>query len=53
MCDPNAHLTKEREEMEEEKAIEEDDPETLARARMMDEFKDEVKRGSGNRYNRS
>nr|XP_018899637.1 PREDICTED: immunoglobulin-binding protein 1b [Bemisia tabaci] len=53
LCDPNAHLTKEREEMEEEKAIEEDDPETLARARMMDEFKDEVKRGSGNRYNRS
>ena len=43
---------------EEEKAvleqqIEDDDPEYLARMRRMDEYKDVVRRGDGNRYNRS
>jgi hypothetical protein len=32
---------------------EQDDPETLARQRAMDEYKDEHRRGEGNRFNRS
>ncbi|XP_053959342.1 immunoglobulin-binding protein 1 [Anastrepha ludens] len=46
------------EKEDEEKAIEEvqienDDPEYLERMRRMDEYKDVVRRGDGNRYNRS
>lgn len=37
----------------EEIRVENDDPELLQRARDMDEFKDDHRRGSGNRYNRS
>lgn len=37
----------------EEIQVENDDPEQLQRARDMDEFKDDHRRGSGNRYNRS
>lgn len=43
----------EREAAEMEKKIEEDDEETLARARHMDEYKDDHRRGWGNRANRS
>lgn len=48
--------TKKQEEIEagiQETLIEQDDSEELARARAMDEYKDEFKRGWGNRYNRS
>lgn len=46
------------EQEDEEKAAEElqqeaDDPEYLARRRRMDEYKDVVRRGDGNRHNRS
>lgn len=41
-------------EAEEKERLEEaDDVDYLARTRRMDEFKDEVRRGDGNRYNRS
>uniref|UniRef100_A0A1B0C9Q6 Putative immunoglobulin-binding protein 1 n=1 Tax=Lutzomyia longipalpis TaxID=7200 RepID=A0A1B0C9Q6_LUTLO len=43
----------ELEEIEKEKLQEADDVDYLARARRMDEFKDEVRRGDGNRHNRS
>lgn len=43
----------EREAEEKEKKLEEDDPELLERMRQMDEFKDEHRRGWGNRMNRS
>uniref|UniRef100_A0A2M3Z9C3 Putative immunoglobulin-binding protein 1 n=1 Tax=Anopheles braziliensis TaxID=58242 RepID=A0A2M3Z9C3_9DIPT len=49
--DNAAELDKEQEE--EEKLIERDDAEYLARQRAKDEFKDEHRRGEGNRYNRS
>ncbi|XP_035910986.1 immunoglobulin-binding protein 1 [Anopheles stephensi] len=42
-----------REDEEQEKLIERDDEEYLARQRAKDEFKDEHRRGEGNRYNRS
>lgn len=43
----------EREAEEKEKKLENDDPELLERMRQMDEFKDEHRRGWGNRMNRS
>ncbi|KAG4074025.1 hypothetical protein HA402_014230 [Bradysia odoriphaga] len=43
----------EQEEVKKEEDIENDDEEYLARQRAMDEFKDDVRRGDGNRYNRS
>lgn len=46
-------LNDEREAAENEGKIEEDDPETLERMRQMDEYKDEHRRGWGNRMNRS
>uniref|UniRef100_A0A1B6DT47 Immunoglobulin-binding protein 1 n=1 Tax=Clastoptera arizonana TaxID=38151 RepID=A0A1B6DT47_9HEMI len=49
----NADLIKEREEEEKEMKIENDDEETLATARSLDDYKDTHKRGEGNRYNRS
>ncbi|XP_014287729.1 immunoglobulin-binding protein 1b [Halyomorpha halys] len=46
--------TKEEKEQEQmEKLVEQDDPDEIARQRAMDDFKDENKRGWGNRYNRS
>jgi immunoglobulin-binding protein 1 len=42
-----------KEEEEKEQKVECDDPELLERARNMDEFKDDHRRGYGNRYNRS
>lgn len=42
-----------KEDEEKEDKIENDDPETLARARAMDEYKDDHRRGWGNRHNRS
>ncbi|XP_050077976.1 immunoglobulin-binding protein 1 [Anopheles maculipalpis] len=42
-----------REDEEQEKLVERDDEEYLARQRAKDEFKDEHRRGEGNRYNRS
>ncbi|XP_026731671.1 immunoglobulin-binding protein 1 [Trichoplusia ni] len=36
-----------------ERLVEDDDPEELARQRNMDEYKDDHRRGWGNRYNRS
>lgn len=49
----NADLIKEKEDEEKEMKIENDDEETLVRARNMDDYKDTHKRGEGNRYNRS
>lgn len=43
----------ENEKAELEKQIEEDDPQYLERMRRMDEHRDMVRRGDGNRYNRS
>ncbi|KAJ8952498.1 hypothetical protein NQ318_003294 [Aromia moschata] len=43
----------EKEEEEKEKLVEEDDEEYIARMRAKDEFKDEHRRGWGNRMNRS
>uniref|UniRef100_A0A182U685 Immunoglobulin-binding protein 1 n=1 Tax=Anopheles melas TaxID=34690 RepID=A0A182U685_9DIPT len=42
-----------REDEQQEQLIERDDEEYLARQRAKDEFKDEHRRGEGNRYNRS
>lgn len=49
----NKSINEESEDVEKEKNIEDDDPETLERMRQMDEFKDEHRRGWGNRMNRS
>ncbi|XP_067621649.1 immunoglobulin-binding protein 1 isoform X4 [Eurosta solidaginis] len=49
--DPNEQEDQEK-AIEEEK-IENDDPEYMERMRRMDEYKDVVRRGDGNRYNRS
>lgn len=49
----NADEMKEEEAAETEMRIENDDPELLERNRRMDEYKDEHRRGEGNRYNRS
>lgn len=43
----------EMEDIEKEKKLEEDDEEAIQRARAMDDYKDEHRRGEGNRYNRS
>lgn len=43
----------EQEQMQKELAEETDDPEELARKRAMDEYKDDHRRGWGNRHNRS
>ncbi|XP_045499117.1 immunoglobulin-binding protein 1 [Colias croceus] len=43
----------EAEEVKKERLEEDDDPEELARKRNMDEYKDDHRRGWGNRYNRS
>ena len=52
--DQEAEQAKEEEEKEmKEQQIENDDPEYLERSRNMDEFKDDHRRGYGNRYNRS
>ncbi|XP_017105339.2 immunoglobulin-binding protein 1 [Drosophila bipectinata] len=49
--DPNEQ--EDEEKAAEEQQVEEDDPEYLARMRRMDEYKDVVRRGDGNRHNRS
>ncbi|XP_022220086.2 immunoglobulin-binding protein 1 [Drosophila obscura] len=49
--DPNEQ--EDEEKAVEDQLIEEDDPENLARMRRMDEYKDVVRRGDGNRHNRS
>lgn len=49
----NSDEVKEKEAAEMEMKIENDDPESLERARRMDEYKDDHRRGEGNRYNRS
>ncbi|CAD6997032.1 unnamed protein product [Ceratitis capitata] len=49
--DPNEK--EDQEKAIEEVQIENDDPEYLERMRRMDEYKDVVRRGDGNRYNRS
>lgn len=49
--DPNEQ--EDEEKAAEELQVEQDDPEYLARSRRMDEYKDVVRRGDGNRHNRS
>ncbi|XP_075150575.1 immunoglobulin binding protein Tap42 [Haematobia irritans] len=49
--DPEEKEEAEKAEMEDK--VENDDPENLARMRRMDEYRDVVRRGDGNRYNRS
>lgn len=46
-------LDDEQEEVEKEQKLDTDDPETLERMRQQDEYKDEHRRGWGNRMNRS
>lgn len=46
-------LEQDKEDEENETQIENDDPEKLARQRAMDEYKDDHRRGWGNRANRS
>lgn len=43
----------EAQDIEKETKLEEDDEETVQRARAMDEYKDDHRRGEGNRHNRS
>jgi len=49
----NAEAIADQEAAALERLVEEDDDETLARARAVDEYKDTHRRGWGNRYNRS
>ncbi|KAJ8880368.1 hypothetical protein PR048_016837 [Dryococelus australis] len=49
----SSELQSEQEAMEKEQRMERDDPEELRHAREFDEFKDEHRRGEGNRMNRS
>ncbi|XP_068150515.1 immunoglobulin-binding protein 1 [Drosophila tropicalis] len=49
--DPNEQEDEEKAVVEQQ--VEDDDPEYLARMRRMDEYKDVVRRGDGNRHNRS
>lgn len=51
--DEDTALMEEKEAEENELKVELDDEETLERARAKDEFKDDHRRGYGNRYNRS
>lgn len=54
MTDPEiAKQEEEQEEIRKENERDTDDPEILARMRNMDEYKDDHKRGWGNRMNRS
>ena len=46
-----ANLKNEQEEMEKEKKIEADEEEELARSRQQDDWKDDHRRGWGNRHN--
>lgn len=52
-CEIDQAAEEEKSEVKKEQQIEQDDPEYLERTRNMDEFKDEHRRGYGNRYNRS
>ena len=47
------NLEKDKEEEKKEREVKEDDPEALARDRSMDDYRDNHKRGWGNRANRS
>ena len=47
-----AHKSEEAEEIKNEALEENDDPEELARKRNFDNYKDEHKRGEGNRHNK-
>uniref|UniRef100_A0A1B6L7W4 Immunoglobulin-binding protein 1 n=1 Tax=Graphocephala atropunctata TaxID=36148 RepID=A0A1B6L7W4_9HEMI len=49
----NAEAIADQEAAESERRVEDDDEESLRRAREMDEYKDSHQRGWGNRYNRS
>ncbi|XP_062123454.1 immunoglobulin-binding protein 1 [Drosophila sulfurigaster albostrigata] len=49
----NPNVQEEEEKAIEDQQVEDDDPEYLARMRRMDEYKDVVRRGDGNRHNRS
>lgn len=48
-----SNTEQDKEDEDKEKMIEQDDEESLNRARAMDEYKDTHRRGWGNRYNRS
>lgn len=52
-CDIDEAAEQDKEDAEKEKKVEEDDPDHLERVRRMDDFKDDHRRGYGNRYNRS
>lgn len=53
MTEEDEKAFEEKDEVEKEQKMEADDPEALARARNMDEWKDDHRRGEGNRHNRS
>lgn len=52
-CEVDQEAEQAKEDEEKELKIENDDPEYLERARNLDEYKDDHRRGYGNRYNRS
>lgn len=49
----NAEAIADQEAAEQEQRVDEDDENTLAQKRALDEYKDTHRRGWGNRYNRS
>lgn len=53
LANPDNAIVEDAEEVLKEKNIEEDNPEELERVRAMDEYKDDHRRGWGNRHNRS
>lgn len=53
MANQNPEEKEELEKEEGERLVENEDEEYLLRQRAMDEYKDDVRRGDGNRYNRS
>lgn len=52
-CEIDEAAEQDKADEEKDKQIEGDDPEHLERTRRMDDFKDDHRRGYGNRYNRS
>jgi immunoglobulin-binding protein 1 len=52
-CEIDQEAEEEKANEQKELQVENDDPELLERARQMDDFKDDHRRGYGNRYNRS
>lgn len=52
-CEVDEEAERDKEEEKKDMQVDTDDPEYLERTRRMDEYKDDHRRGYGNRYNRS